>query len=104
MTDKIVSVMLVCRNYHVFYYLLAAASPADVEAFCLGAAREYFYLNQVNLDSLSSLCVGGWVCVSGGMCGWKGVFLVVCVGGGVCVSGGMCGWMGVCLWWYVWVD
>ena len=36
-----------CRNYHVFYYLLAGASTEDKEVLHLTNPEEYFYLNQV---------------------------------------------------------
>lgn len=37
----------VCRNYHVFYYLLAGASEEERKSFHLLKPEEYHYLNQV---------------------------------------------------------
>lgn len=36
-----------CRNYHVFYYLLAGASEEERKAFHLKKPEEYHYLSQV---------------------------------------------------------
>lgn len=38
---------LICRNYHVFYYLLAGASEEERKAFHLKKPEEYHYLSQV---------------------------------------------------------
>lgn len=43
--------MCVCRNYHVFYYLLAGASDEERKAFHLLKPEEYHYLNQVCMKS-----------------------------------------------------
>ena len=37
------------RNYHVFYSMLAGATPQERESFHLLTPQEYFYLNQVHL-------------------------------------------------------
>uniref|UniRef100_A0A671V3P1 Myosin IXA n=1 Tax=Sparus aurata TaxID=8175 RepID=A0A671V3P1_SPAAU len=37
---------LICRNYHVFYYLLAGASEEERKAFHLKKPEEYHYLSQ----------------------------------------------------------
>lgn len=49
-------VILVYRNYHVFYYLLAGASEEERTAFHLKKPEEYHYLSQVGPSAaLSSL-------------------------------------------------
>jgi len=39
--------LVVNRNYHVFYYLLAGCSEAERDALLLSKPHDYFYLNQV---------------------------------------------------------
>ena len=39
-----------CRNYHVFYYLLAGTSPEEKEELHLTKPEEYCYLNQVSTN------------------------------------------------------
>ncbi len=41
------NILYVCRNYHVFYYLLAGASEEERKSFHLLKPEEYHYLNQV---------------------------------------------------------
>ncbi|KAJ7385785.1 hypothetical protein OS493_013819 [Desmophyllum pertusum] len=43
------------RNYHVFYYLLAGASPEDKEELHLTKPEEYCYLNQNECYSLEGI-------------------------------------------------
>jgi len=42
-----VCVLVVHRNYHVFYYLLAGCCEAERDALLLSKSQDYFYLNQV---------------------------------------------------------
>ena len=46
---KVIYLVISCRNYHVFYYLLAGASPEVKEELHLTKPEEYCYLNQVFL-------------------------------------------------------
>ena len=46
---KVIYLVTSCRNYHVFYYLLAGASPEVKEELHLTKPEEYCYLNQVFL-------------------------------------------------------
>lgn len=41
--------IIICRNYHVFYYLLAGADGQEREALHLCKPEEYYYLRQVTL-------------------------------------------------------
>ena len=50
---KVIYLVTSCRNYHVFYYLLAGASPEVKEELHLTKPEEYCYLNQVFFTSLS---------------------------------------------------
>lgn len=47
--------MCVCRNYHVFYYLLAGASEEERKSFHLLKPEEYHYLNQVGQTRMSAV-------------------------------------------------
>lgn len=48
-----------CRNYHVFYYLLAGTSPEEKGELHLTKPEEYCYLNQVstNQRAWKEICV-----------------------------------------------
>lgn len=39
-----------CRNYHVFYYLLLGVNEEERKEFHLKQPEDYFYLNQVIHD------------------------------------------------------
>lgn len=40
----------ICRNYHVFYYLLLGVNEEERKEFHLKQPEDYFYLNQVICD------------------------------------------------------
>ena len=42
-----IRINLFCRNYHVFYYLLAGANEVESKEFHLGKPEDYMYLNKV---------------------------------------------------------
>ena len=44
-----------CRNYHVFYYLLAGASEQERESLNLSQPQDFFYLNQVSKYSTGKI-------------------------------------------------
>jgi len=50
MLSLIVFVAIFCRNYHVFYYLLAGTSPEEKEELHLTKPEEYCYLNKVSTN------------------------------------------------------
>lgn len=53
------SFTFICRNYHVFYYLLDGANEVETHEFHLGKPEDYSYLNKVCdilLSLIQSIC------------------------------------------------
>ena len=93
-----------CRNYHVFYYLLAGASEQERESLNLSQPQDFFYLNQVRKYSTGKIAVflvaparAERLNISR-TCSSRATYLLNAVSVGMCVCVCLLVCMYVCLW------